>query len=748
MPSTAAPIVATDVAPWSARLARPLFSAALFASAFLLFGVQPMFAKMVLPVLGGSPAVWSVATVVFQCLLLAGYAYAQALSRRSTRTALLVHLALVAAAAATLPIALRHGWGPAPAGGEAGWLVALMLASIGLPFFAVAANGPLLQSWFARTAHRDAKDPYFLYAASNIGSFAALAAYPLLIESAWPLRDQSRYWALGFAGLAVMIAGAGMLAARGRPAGAAAPAVPSAAPTWRERLMWVALASVPSGLLVAATAHLSTDIAAIPLLWAVPLGIYLLSFVLAFRPAGRFPDRLIGLPLVGLTAVALAGLGGAGSLWLGLGIHLGLFALTTLICHRALYLRRPRAEHLTNFYLSLSAGGALGGLFAGLVAPALFSSVLEYPILLVAALLCRPAEAGRRSGIRREVVRTVLAAAACLGLAVAALACGAPDSPVRQGLLIALAVLLIVGWRSKAASVAACLSLALAATTFHPGTAREENIRSFFGIHKIITSADGRFRLLAHGTTAHGAMRIRNDDGSPALGRPEPTTYYGLDGAIGSAIASVREAHGGRLRRVSVVGLGTGSLACHSLSGEVFIFYEIDREVIRIARDTTKFRFLGECAPDQPVVLGDARLTLAESQPGQDLILLDAFSSDSIPTHLVTREAIGLYLTKLAPDGALVMHLSNRHLDLRRVVARAAADHGLLAWTRTEHPAEPFEKRMRSGAMVVAMARQARDLGPLAAGEDWQRLEPDMSRRPWTDDYSNVIEALMDAYRR
>lgn len=744
----ASPLAVSAGSSWSARLARPLFSAALFASAFLLFGVQPMFAKMVLPVLGGSPAVWSVATVVFQCLLLAGYAYAHALARQSTRTALLVHLAVMAAAAATLPITLGGGWGGAPAGREAAWLVGVMLASIGLPFFAVAANGPLLQSWFARTAHPEAQDPYFLYGASNIGSFAALAAYPLLIESAWPLRDQSRVWALGFAGLAFMIAAAGLLASRGRPAHAMRLAAPSAAPTSRERLLWIALASVPSGLLVAVTAHVSTDIAAIPLLWVVPLGIYLLSFVLAFRPASPVADGPLGLPLVGLTAIALVGLGGAGSLGLGLGVHLGLFALTTLICHRALYRRRPGAEHLTGFYLALSIGGALGGLFAGLVAPALFSSLLEYPMLLVAALLCRPAQARWRLTARRDAVRTAAAASAFLGLALVALACGAPDTPVRQGLVMGLAALLIVGWRSKVASVAACLALALAATSFHPGAAREETVRSFFGIHKIFVTADGRFRMLAHGTTTHGAMRIRNDDGSPAFGRPEPTTYYGLDGAIGTAIASVREAHGGLLRRASVVGLGTGSLACHSRPGESFTFYEIDREVIRIARDPAMFRFLGECAPDQPIVLGDARLTLADSEPGQDLIVLDAFSSDSIPVHLLTREAIGLYLAKLAPEGAIVMHLSNRHLDLRAVVARAAAEHGLLAWNRIEHPAEPFETRMRSGAMVVALARDARHLGPIAAGPDWHPLQPDMTRRPWTDDYSNVIEALMDAYRR
>ena len=730
------------VAAEPSRLTLPVYVAALACSAFLLFGVQPMFAKMVLPILGGSPAVWSVATVVFQSLLLAGYAYAHWLARRGAKAGALIHLSLMAVAAAALPIAIGSGWREPPPDGEALWLIGLFLAAIGLPFLAVAGNGPLLQAWFSRSGHPTARDPYFLYAASNIGSFAALAAYPILVEPMLSLRDQSLAWAGGFVVLAALVAACAVLTGDAVPVARAR--LRETAPAWSARAGWIAVSFVSSGLLVAVTAHISMDVAPVPLLWVLPLGLYLLSFVLAFQSRPIIGERPLAFLQAGGTAIAIAGLGGESSLWSGLALHVGLFFIISLICHGTLHRRRPSADHLTDFYLCIALGGALGGVFCGLLAPKMFSTLLEYPLLLAAAFLCRPGLAAGQRVAWREGWRAALAGLAALGSAWSVVALGADPTLVRQLVLIALAAVLIVTWRRPALSALLALTMAFAAIVVQPSGL--DVVRSFFGVHRVYATPDGRFRLLAHGTTVHGAMRIREDDGTPARGRPEPTTYYFAEGGIATALRSLREARGGALGTVSLIGLGAGSMACHAGLSERWTFYEIDPEIARIARDPARFRFLSDCAPDLPIVLGDARLTLQKAPSGQDLILLDAFSSDAIPVHLVTREALGLYLSKLGPEGALVIHVSNRHLDLTRILARIGAEHGLVTYVKADVPDEPFEARMRSAQIVVAMARRPKHLGPVAA--EWRRLEPDLERRPWTDDYSNLLEALVDKRRR
>lgn len=738
-----------------------LFVATILLSALLLFGVQPMFTKMVLPVLGGSPGVWSVAMVFFQALLLAGYAYAHGLARHlPLRIAAPIHLAVMGCALAVLPIELATGWGKPPAHGEAFWLLGLFLASVGLPFFALAANGPLLQAWFARSDHPHARDPYFLYGASNIGSFAALIAYPLAIEPLLTLRGQSLAWTVGFAALAGLIALCAVAASRHAtppaPSQAGAAALPvlqgaAALPLphgalWGQRLGWIGLSVVPSGLLVAVTAHISTDVAAAPLLWVVPLALFLLTFVLAFRERMRPSQTVLSCLQVFGTALALLPMAGAFPLALALPLHLGLFFVDAMICHGALYRRRPGAERLTEFYLCLSFGGMLGGIFCGLLAPRLFSSVLEYPILLVAALFCRPDLAlvpagGWRRGLRSLAGPGALAAAGLLAVA---------TLPATWLVLVPLALMaaMIALWRKPGSVALSALGLALVGAALSGTFASGSSIRSFFGVHKLAVSEDGRFRTLSHGTTLHGAMRLTEDDGTPVTGRPEGVTYYMKEGGMGRAVAALRERAGGRLASVAVVGLGTGSLACHAGPGEDWTFLEIDPEVIRIARDPALFRFLPACAPDARTVLGDARLTLADEPGSKALIVVDAFSSDSIPSHLMTREALSLYVSKLAPEGALVIHISNRHLELRHILARAAAERGLATYVRHETTVEPFELRYRAPSIVVAMARDPAHLGALAGPDGWIRVEPDMSRRPWTDDFSNIVEAMADRARR
>lgn len=733
------------------RAVLTLFTAALFLSALLLFGVQPMFTKMVLPVLGGTPAVWSVAMVFFQALLLAGYLYAHCMTRLfSIRTAGAVHLALMGCALLAMPVAVAAGWGAPPASGEAFWLLGLFGASVGLPFFALAGNGPLLQAWFARSNHAQAKDPYFLYAGSNIGSFAALIAYPLVIEPFLSLREQSAWWMIGFGVLAAVIAICALVTVQnhGRLRGLLAhqTAESTTSVTWRDRLAWVGLSFVPSGLLVAVTAHISTDIAAAPLLWVAPLALFLLTFVLAFRDPALID--IAGLRRVQVWGTAVAILSSVSvSLSVGLALHLGLFFLNALLCHAALYRRRPPASRLTDFYLCMSLGGVLGGVFCGLLAPRLFSTVLEYPILLIAALLCHPSSTGIAGRVWiKDGGRMSLACAAALLVGAFATMLVWP-ALVAMILLVAFGVVTAAVWRAPQRVAPAAIAAALSAMMLHTDPT-QESFRSFFGVHKVGQTEDGRFVTLAHGTTLHGAMRVKNDDGTPTTGRPELTSYYVQEGAIGSAIAYLREAQGGMLPSVAAIGLGTGTLSCQIAPNEAWTFFEIDPVVLRLATDPKYFRFLRDCGGGNvPIVLGDARLTLADQPGGKALIVVDAFSSDAIPSHLLTKEAIGLYLSKLTSDGALLFHISNRHLDVRYIVARAAAEHGLVTYVRTKGLDGPLGPA-RAGSIVAMVAREPADLGRLAADAAWQRVEPDMRRRPWTDDFSNIVQAIMDNNRR
>jgi hypothetical protein len=733
-------------ADWTSSLTLPVCIAAIFVSAFLLFGLQPMFTKMVLPVLGGSPAVWSVAMVFFQALLLAGYLYAHILTRLlSAQVAGVLHLGVMACAFLVMPISVATGWGKPPVSGEAFWLLGLFAASVGLPFFAVAGNGPLLQAWFARSDHAQAKDPYFLYAASNIGSFAALISYPLAMEPFLSLREQSQWWMIGFLCLAVLVTGCAFLAGRrlGEVTDAAAkPAVDGTSPGRRDRLAWIGLSFVPSGLLVAVTAHISTDVAAMPLLWVAPLALFLLTFVLAFREQRFLAGPGVRHLQIGGTALVLLSIVVFPGLLVALALHLGMFFLNALICHAALYQKRPSPDRLTEFYLCMSLGGVLGGIFCGLLAPYVFSTVVEYPILLVAALFGSMMGKGEWRPWAKHGERVFLACAVIVLVAFALAKTLMPAGLVTILLAVFSLGALTAAWRAPK-QIAPLAIAALLAVGILNGDASEENFRSFFGVHKVKRSGDGEFLLLAHGTTLHGAMRLKNADGSPATGRPELTSYYVNEGAIASGISLIREAQGGVLPSVAAVGLGTGSLACHIASGEAWTFFEIDPEVRQIATDPRYFRFLRDCGGRIPIVLGDARLKLAEQSGGNALILIDAFSSDAIPAHLLTREAMGLYLAKLSHSGAMLFHISNRHVDLRQVIARTAAEHGLVTFTRIDSFSGHIGPS-RAPSIVAIVTRSPAHVGRMETDGMWKRMEPDLSRRPWTDDFSNILQAIVD----
>src|SRR5215831_4833831 len=369
------------------------FTAAIILSAALVFMVQPMFAKMVLPRFGGAPSVWSVAIVFFQTALLAGYAYAHWLARYAGgRASVVIHLAVTIAAAFALPLSIAAGWDRPPAAAQALWLIGLFTVSIGLPFFALAANSPLLQAWFARTDHPAAKDPYFLYAASNVGSFLALVSYPIVIEPFVRLGDQAWSWSIGFGFLIALLTACGALRWRAADEDARAGGAADAPPTWKDAGFWVARAAVPAGLLVAVTAHISTDVAAVPLLWVLPLALYLLTFVIVFARRPIVPHRLVVAvqPAFIIALVAVIIFDPVKTIVGLLAVHLSVFFVNALMCHGELARTRPAPRYLTAFYLWISAGGVIGGIAAGLIAPHVFNWVAEYPILIALAVLCRP----------------------------------------------------------------------------------------------------------------------------------------------------------------------------------------------------------------------------------------------------------------------------------------------------------------------------------------------------------------------
>ena len=727
----------------------PAFAVTLFLSALLLFWVQPMFTKMVLPMLGGVPAVWNTAMLFFQTALLAGYAYAHLSARYlGLRWQVLLHVALLAIAAMALPIAVAPGWTPPTEGMPVAWLIGLFAVSVGLPFFAVSATAPLLQRWFSHSGHETADDPYFLYGASNIGSMLALLGYPVLVEPALTLAGQSGSWAFGYGVLALLIvvcAGYLWRHANGegwtlgaRPAAPAPGAMASTPVNWRRRLHWLALAFVPSSLLLGVTSHITTDIAAVPLFWVVPLALYLLTFVLTFsrRPILRHEwmlrAQVVLFPILGLLFLLQRPM-----LPLTL-LHLAGFFVGAMVCHGELWKRRPETSHLTEFYLWMSFGGMLGGVFNALVSPVVFNSVLEYPLALVLACALRPWSAFRiRMPAPAEIAAVIVPAGLCLA---ATMLLGLAEiEPWQVGMFAAIVLLALLTYAEARQPIvfAACIAGFLSLVPLFLGSqsdilARE---RSFFGVHTVKVMKDGLITALVHGTTIHGAQYREPER------RRELLSYYVAPGPLGSLFGSLPPTD--PPRRVGVIGLGTGSLACYRRPGEDWRFYEIDPLVTHLARDAGYFHFLSECAPDADIIHGDARISIERGTDGPlDLLVVDAFSSDVVPIHLITVEALSLYERTLAEGGILLMHISNRNLDLRPAVAAVIDEVGLVARVQRYVPPDSESRALATVAEWVVASREPATLRILDADPRWEPLRPEPGARPWTDDYSNIFGAL------
>lgn len=731
----------------------------MFASGALLFLVQPMIAKMVLPLLGGSAAVWNTAMLFYQVMLLTGYLYAHASQRwLSIRQQVVLHLLVIALPIVALPMSVPADWLPPADRSPIPWLLALLLVSAGLPFFAVATTSPLLQSWFARSGHARAANPYALYAASNAGSMLALLGYPLLIEPQLALGDQSRFWAVGYGIFALLMAASAAIVWRPSHAEprtaerAASPLCPAArVVTNRRRLRWICLAFVPSSMMLSVTMYMSTNIAPFPLLWVLPLALYLGTFIIAFAGGSVLPlavmRRIMPLVLLPLAVVILSD--ATQPIRPLILFHLVAFTFVALVCHTELAVDAPDSGSLTEFYLWLAIGGALGGVTNAIVAPLLFDSVLEYPLVLVVAALLIPAY--------RAVDATGDAAAS-------------PSSPRDMAMdislpicLAALVLLIDVGVRqldTGSEFLARVVTLGLAALLCFPFAERPLRFglgiaamviasmsvekdrrllfaeRSFFGISRVFVTGGGGFHELAHGNISHGAQNL-----DPAH-RRVPLTYYTTSGPAGQLVRARQRI--GAANRVAVVGLGAGTLACHRRAGEAWTFYEIDPLVLRIARDARYFSYLRDCAPDEPVVLGDARISLATARDRlYDIILLDAYSADAIPVHLMTREAIALYRRKLAPSGVIALHISNRYFNLESVVAALALDGGLVSLVRRDVGVSKEESRMgKTESVWMLLAEPETALGEIATDTRWRRPAVTPGMQVWTDGFSSTLSAL------
>lgn len=733
-------------------LLRPAFTAAIFTAAFLLFWVQPLFGKMMLPTFGGSPSVWLTAMVFYQGVLLLGYTYAHLLGKLPQRGyQIVVHLALMLAAVTFLPPALPAGWQPPLDGHSPAFsILSVMAMTIGLPLFVLSASSPLLQKWFSESTDAD---PYPLYAASNAGSMASLLMFPFVIEVFFPVQQQADGWMVGFLLLIGLFVACMGFFRKGRPAAAVVgDAGPDAPVTWQQRGLWILYAFVPSSLLLGLTQYITIDIASIALLWIVPLALYLLTFIGAFREKPWFSLKTTVLVQLALTAplvTILAGWGTVPSKYILL-LHLGWFFFTALMCHQTLFANRPKPRHLTEFYLLLPFGGFLGGVFNALLAPVLFPDIWEYLVVIAVVAWLRPAGlvfGDQKHALRRfagiiMLVSVVVVLALVSGLNPARFSnlVQQPIFPIQMGFLVFMSAVLAYslkkpGYAGLAVTAFIVLTLSNRQT---PDIIYQD--RSFFGAYKVREMKNAADKSVTHdfvhGTTLHGVQRRDAD-------RDVPRSYYHPNGPFGDVFKARHDDKRAPMERVAVTGLGAGGMLCWRQPGETWTFYEIDPLVEEIARDPDLFSFIGDCGPETKVVIGDARLTMQNSPAkGYDAIFLDAFSSDAVPMHLLTVEALDVYLSRLKDDGFIVYHISNRHLDLEPVIAGLAKARGLKAYASIRDGFDSMETSkdptfVPSSLVVVGHVIPK----AIVESERWEDLSGSREIL-WTDSHSNILPVL------
>jgi len=768
-----------------------LFAFTLFVSAALLFWVQPMVAKMLLPLLGGTPAVWNTCMVFFQGMLLAGYAYAHLLTTRVKLSGqVLIHLGIVLVAAVVLPINIsERAVVSLPAESDPTfWLLGCLFVIVGLPFFVASASAPLLQKWFSETRHDSASDPYFLYGASNLGSLGALVGYPLLLEPKLRLQEQSWLWAAGYGVFGTLSLLCVWMRYRNEVGRTGVSPVSDRTATsesrqarrlsCQERLRWVLLAFVPSSLMLGATTYITTDIASIPLLWILPLAVYLITFIVAFARRRLISDRLMrrALPIAVVGLIYLLLSEATEPPWLLILLHLLFLFIAALACHGQLATARPTTEHLTEFFLWISVGGVLGGIFNALVAPFVFSRVAEYPIAaLIACLLCGSERGSKRRSRGSEALsasesavrfigplgedQSLVTSAATLGHRVRIFELLLPLGAGGFALLLAHFGTHFSGWplQARLAMIfgpplilsyamvdrplrfTLALGAVMAASLFYSGTHGRtlHAERNFFGVLRVTSDPNGMFHRLVHGNTVHGRQFVN------VSRRCEPLSYYHRTGPLGQlfAIFDTRT----NKSNIAVIGLGAGSMASYATPRQTWTFYEINPAVIALARNTNYFSFLTDClSAKAEMIVGDARLRLRHAaNQSYDLLVVDAFSSDAIPMHLITREALDLYLSKLADGGLLAFHISNRNLNLEPVLGALAKNARLVCYANDEN--EPSVEEQADGkdqSHWIIMARRRENLGKLVRDSRWIPVSVAKDAKIWTDDFSDIVSVF------
>ena len=739
-----------------------LFPVTAFASAALVFLVEPMVAKLVLPQLGGSPSVWNTSLAFFQVALLAGYAYAHALQRvRSVRAQAFIHTAALIVAALVLPLRVNEFFGPPSSTHPNIWLLGVLAVSIGAPFAVLSATAPLVQAWHARTmGAEEGKEPYVLYAASNLGSLLALLAYPLVVEPLFTVHSQTLSWTWGYAAFGLLMVSLAFMVARTRDAASHTETVksPAAPVSWKDRLTWIALAAIPSSLMLGVTTHITTDVASAPFLWVLPLALYLGAFIIAFQAKPLIPpDVTLVFQAAALAACAVLIPFKTTNFAIQLFVHLAAFFLTALMCHQALVKHRPHPSQLTEFYLWMSFGGVVGGSFNAFAAPLIFDNVWEYPLVILLSCLARPWGSWKIPS--STWVMLMLAVAA--GIAAAAIhtfigprATAAPFvGAVSQhdlmdlGLKASLATATIAAFLVRGRAL--CYFAAIAAVSMGAYSSAERaptthTWRSFFGVlteSQTTNSTMGDLKMLAHGTTLHGAQAVATP------WRCRPLVYYAPTTPIGQVFRALQKEK--PAIRIGAVGLGTGSVAAYVRAADRLTFFEIDPLVVQISTDPKHFSYTTECAKG-PIdyLIGDARLTVA-TQPTDiyDVLLIDAFSSDAVPAHLLTVEAVRGYLTHVKPDGVVILHLSNRNLELNKPAQAVAVAAGGVALAQQYRPTNADAATWASEEDAVIVARSQAGLDRFKDDARWVTANPSLVR-PWTDDYTNLAGALWRRMRQ
>lgn len=722
----------------------PIYATTLFISAFLLFSVQPMVGKYLLPLMGGGPSVWNTAMLFFQLLLLGGYAYAHGTAHYlKPRHQYFLHIALFLIAALSLPLVLPSDADPTGSNPML-WQLKTMVLMAAAPFFILSSTAPLLQQWFAKTTHEKAHNPYFLYVASNIGSMLALLSYPVVIEPLLRLYDQSIAWSAGYAvlGLMLIICGlASKFSKQDEPV-----VLEDEVITWKRRGLWLLLAFVPSSLMLGVTTYITTDLITVPLFWVIPLALYLLSFIIAFseKPFLPLPLTRIIQGIFALFLLSLMIISKMMVVWNIAIIHLLFFFFTALLCHQEMAALKPKAKRLTEFFLIMSVGGALGGIFNSLLAPLLFKLPIEYFLVILLSLFCRYiSDPGQRfSSTSLKNLNWKIAVIPALGIIAA---CGNNTLMILSGFLLPVLLFSYMTHRWFFAFIYVFVAIFNPLISWESITKPITIARNYYGVILVEDKKDVRY--MTHGVTVHGGQALDPNKKFEAFGYYNP--FSGLADAFNTSY--MKEAGH---QEIGLLGLGTGSVACfYKGANRHFDYFEIDPNVIRIAEDPKYFTYLSDCGSKYDMHMGDGRLRIAATpEKHYNSILIDVFTSDNIPLHIITKEAVAMYFSKIKPDGVLIFHVSNRFFMLDKELGAIAQSLGKTAMFKKDPGRnETLSNEERSMTNFVNSANYyvvitdnksvQKDL--LRIDPAWNVIEAPSNMKPWTDDYANILRALI-----